>query len=455
MADINVWGSLAEGAAAGQKYKETLAEPEILKQAYAGVSPQEAAADPIKQQSVYAQAAAMAGSRGLNSLAYNFQKQANELSTAAQTKQLNDLKIKEAQATYANQLLTGAQTEQDLANIVDKTVTDPAALMQVKSILRRDDIPTEKKKEILIGMTETAQNRIAAQNALIMGQLREAQVKNIDADNKRADSKLALDREKEETRAKEFDAREERKAREFEEREERREKEFRVREQQNWARIKAMQDKASKESIKSTREARYADTVAIAGTEAATSIHNIVSLPITVSGGMFAGKSKTTWFNAPIEALKNSVTPEDVQRYNTEIDNVGKYYATMLSGGLKTSKGAADQFSEQFRIKEGDKEYTKLTKLAQMRQTFDQAAKIKINSKATPPEQIDLWKEWREQVAKDIPITVADINKISNEQKAGKGKKLISDVLGMKAEKVNQSKGGMSAADEAKAAGFD
>ena len=82
MADINVWGSLAEGAAAGQKYKETLAEPEILKQAYAGVSPQEAAADPIKQQSEYAQAAAMAGSRGLYSLAYNFHKQANELSTA-------------------------------------------------------------------------------------------------------------------------------------------------------------------------------------------------------------------------------------------------------------------------------------------------------------------------------------------------------------------------------------
>ena len=444
MADINVWGSLAEGAAAGQKYKETLAQPEILKQAYAGVTPEEAAKDPAKQQSIYAQAAAMAGQQGMNQLAYTFQKQASELSSEAQTKQLNDLKIKEAQATYANQLLTGAQTEQDLANIVDKTVTDPAALLQVKSILKRDDIGTEDKKKILLNMTETAQNRIAAQNALIMGQLREAQIKNMREDNARADQHEANLQLREQNRAKEAEAREERRA-----------KEAQAREQQGWARIQEMQNKANKETSKSTREARYADTVAIAGNEAATSIHNIVSLPITVSGGMFAGKSKTTWFNAPIEALKNSVTPEDVQRYNTEIDNVGKYYATMLSGGLQTSKGAADQFSEQFRIKEGDKEYTKLTKLAQMRQTFDRAAEIKINSKATPEEQKALWEDWRAQVQKDIPITVADINKLSNEQKSGKGKKLISDVIGMKAEKVNKSKSGMSAADEAKAAGFD
>jgi hypothetical protein len=454
MADIDVWGSLAAGAAAGQKYKETLAQPEILKQAYAGVTPEEIAKDPAKQQSVYAQAAVMAGQKGMNQLSYTFQKQASELSSEAQTKQLNDLKIKEAQATYANQLLTSAQSDQDLESIVDKTVTDPAALMQVKSILKREDFDFNKKKQILVGMTETAQNRIAAQNALIMGQLREAQIKNITEDNARADKNQAFLREKEETRSKEFEAREERKSKEFEERESRREKESRVREQQGWARIQAMQDKATQATVKSSREARYADTVAIAGNEAATSIGNIVSLPITVSAGPFAGKSKTTLFNAPIEALKNAATPEDVQRYNTEIDNVGKYYSTMLSGGLQTSKGAADQFSEQFRIKEGDKLYTKLTKLAQMRQTFDRAAEIKINSKATPPEQVDLWKEWRAQVAKDIPITVADINKISNEQKAGKGKKLISEVLGMKAEQVNKSKGGNTAADEAKAAGF-
>lgn len=455
MADIDVWGSLAAGAAAGQKYKETLAQPEILKQAYAGATPEEVAKDPAKQQSIYAQAAAMAGSRGMNSLAYTFQKQASELSSEAQTKQLNDLKVKEAQATYANQLLTGAQNDQDLERIVDQTVTDPAALMQVKSILRRGDVDFTKKKEILIGMTETAQNRIASQNALIAAQLKQNQIENIRVDNARADQRLALDREREETRAKEVEAREERRSKEFEAREKRREAESRVREQQGWARIQAMQDKATQATVKSTREARYADTVAIAGNEAATSITNIVSLPITVSGGMFAGKSKTTLFNAPIEALKNAATPEDVQRYNTEIDNVGKYYSTMLSGGLQTSKGAADQFSEQFRIKEGDKLYTKLTKLAQMRQTFDRAAEIKINSKATPPEQVDLWKEWRAQVEKAIPLTVADINKISNEQKAGRGKKLISDVLGMKAEQAKQLKGGMTPAEEAKAAGFD
>jgi hypothetical protein len=188
---INIGKTLAESAEGFQQFKEISAQPEILKQAYAGTTPEEVAKDPAKQQSIYAQAAAMAGQRGMNSLAYNFQKQANELSTAAQTKQLNDLKIKEQQATYANQLLSGAQTEQDLYDIVDKTVTDPAAIMQVKSILKRDDIPTERKKEILMGMTESAQNRIAAMNSLINAQYKQTAIENIKVDNERANKKDA------------------------------------------------------------------------------------------------------------------------------------------------------------------------------------------------------------------------------------------------------------------------
>jgi hypothetical protein len=191
MADIDVFGSLAEGAASGQRYAETLAQPEILKKAYAGASPEEVAKDPAKQQSIYAQAAAMAGQRGMNQLAYTFQKQASELNADAQKKQLDDLKIKENQATYANQLLYGAQNDQDLEDIVSKTVTDPAAVMQVKSILKNKDLDFPKKKEILLNMTETAQNRIAAMNSFINAQYKQKQIENIDHDNAASDKKDA------------------------------------------------------------------------------------------------------------------------------------------------------------------------------------------------------------------------------------------------------------------------
>jgi hypothetical protein len=191
MAVLDVFGSLAEGAASGQKYAETLAQPEILKKAYAGATPEEVAKDPAKQQSIYAQAAAMAGQRGMNQLAYTFQKQASELSTAAQTQQLNDLKIKEQQATYANQLLSGAQTEQDLRDIVDKTVTDPAARLQVESILKRDGISTEDKKKILLKMTETAKDRIDTQRLLLEGKRTEVEEKGLKIREKEADARIA------------------------------------------------------------------------------------------------------------------------------------------------------------------------------------------------------------------------------------------------------------------------
>jgi hypothetical protein len=188
---INVGKTLAESAEGWQQFKEISAQPEILKQAYAGASPEEVAKDPAKQQSIYAQAAAMAGQQGLASLSYSFQKKATEISAAAQTQQLNDLKVKEAQTTYANQLLQGAETEQDLRSIIDKTVTDPAARLQVESILKRDGISTEDKKKTLLKMTETAKDRIDTQRLLLEGKRTEVEEKGLKIREKEADARIA------------------------------------------------------------------------------------------------------------------------------------------------------------------------------------------------------------------------------------------------------------------------
>jgi hypothetical protein len=142
-------------------------------------------------------------------------------------------------------------------------------------------------------------------------------------------------------------------------------------------------------------------------------------MPFTSSTGVFgsgvgqATSSESLW-GAPIAVLKNSVTNDNVQRYNTEISNIGKYFATLNTGGIAATAGAQKQFESQFSIKEGDTELTRLTKLAQMRQTFERVADIKLKSKATPEEQREDWNLWLQQIKESVPITVNDVNKIAN-----------------------------------------
>jgi hypothetical protein len=149
-----------------------MASKDILKQAYASATPDQAK-DPQAQQNIYNQAAMMAGQRGQASLAYSFQKQAKELEGAAQTKQLNDLKIKEDEISYAGQLLSGATTEEDLKSVIGQTVKDPAARMVVESVMRNPNLDFEAKKKSLSDMTMTAKEKLQKQrdDLLILKQI--------------------------------------------------------------------------------------------------------------------------------------------------------------------------------------------------------------------------------------------------------------------------------------------
>jgi len=164
--------SFAKGYAAIGAVQEDMASKDILKQAYASATPDQAK-DPQAQQNIYNQAAIMAGQRGQASLAYSFQKQAKELEGAAQTKQLNDLKIKEDEISYAGQLLSGATTEEDLKSVIGQTVKDPAARMVVESVMRNPNLDFEAKKKSLSDMTMTAKEKLQKQrdDLLILKQI--------------------------------------------------------------------------------------------------------------------------------------------------------------------------------------------------------------------------------------------------------------------------------------------
>ena len=198
MADLsfNVGESLASGAKGMQEFLETSAAPSILKQAYAGATPEQMA-DPMQRKSVYEQAAMLAGQKGMNALSYNFQKQASELTADAQKQQLENIKIKQGEVAYANQLIEGATDETSLQSAVAATVKDPAARMQVESILRNPNMDFVSKKAMLSKMTMTAKERLDAVQLQISGQDLEERIRHARTTERQKETDQALEQSKE------------------------------------------------------------------------------------------------------------------------------------------------------------------------------------------------------------------------------------------------------------------
>jgi len=161
--------SFASGYEAMKGVQEDVASQDILKQAYAGQTPEEIK-DPIKQAATLNQAAGMLQSKGLNSAAYKLQKQAGSLSEATQTQALNDLKVKEGKLAYAGQLVQGATTQSDLISAIGAAGIDEATQLQLANAVKQfGDTPegVQKAKALLTNVSRTASQNIQAQQVAI------------------------------------------------------------------------------------------------------------------------------------------------------------------------------------------------------------------------------------------------------------------------------------------------
>jgi hypothetical protein len=121
-------------------------------------------------------------------------------------------------------------------------------------------------------------------------------------------------------------------------------------------------------------------------------------------------------FSAPLGVLANAISPEDVQRYNTEIANFGKFASRVISGGRVVPASVQQGFEEQYKIRQGDKPLTVLTKIAQMRQTLERAAEVYLADPSTSPEMKKLYQRGLEDIRSAIPFTVNDVNRFANER---------------------------------------
>ena len=190
-----IFGAFTSAQKAGQQFGQDIQSKNILQQAYAGTTPEDVAADPLKQQSVLQQAAIMAGQKGLNSLSYSFNKQAGELSENVQKSQLDAIKNMQGQLGYSGQLLSALPadaTTEDFNNVF-ANIKEPQAQMAIQSITRNPNFTPERKKELLTNLTKTVDQNLKAQQLTINGMAALEKRQNTAVDNDRADLRVALE----------------------------------------------------------------------------------------------------------------------------------------------------------------------------------------------------------------------------------------------------------------------
>ena len=175
---------------------------------------------------------------------------------------------------------------------------------------------------------------------------------------------------------------------------------------------------AIKHSLSSKNTDRYGfgNIIATNLNEAVGSISNIVNLPESSTTGFFQGRNTSGLLFAPLGAMSNQLTTEDVQRYNAEIGNFGKFASRVVSGGRVVPVTVQKDFEDQYKVREGDSPLTVLTRLAQMRQTLERASEVYISSSTTDEGLKDIYRRGLDDIRRSIPFTVNDINNFANDR---------------------------------------
>ena len=154
--------SALAGYKLGSEIGTDIATGSILRDVYKGqdvstLSPQEQSTDLQK-------AAAIANSKGLNSLGYSFQKQAQELQANVLENQLSEVKARQANLGLAGQLVQGATDEKGLTDAVNSVTGLATNEKQILlGIIRNPNISFEQKQKSLQTMARTEEQNLRAQ----------------------------------------------------------------------------------------------------------------------------------------------------------------------------------------------------------------------------------------------------------------------------------------------------
>lgn len=165
----------------------------------------------------------------------------------------------------------------------------------------------------------------------------------------------------------------------------------------------------------------FEDQVAISVNEAAAQINNLAKLPFATTG-IFQGENTKGLFYAPLGVLANTLTKESTQQLKNNVQGLGYELAKILGGGRVVPVTTQKEFADRFAVKEGDKPFTVLQKLANMRQSFERAVEVKLNSPLTSEQMKPIYQRALTDIQSVIPFTVSDVLDAQQEAAKKKGK---------------------------------
>jgi hypothetical protein len=153
-----------------------------------------------------------------------------------------------------------------------------------------------------------------------------------------------------------------------------------------------------------------------AAKQASNEIGNLVQMPLTASTGIFGGRTQgPSLFAATKEVLANEVTSQEVQDFNTSIIGMGKALSSLESGGMQTNQALINQF-DKLALKEGDTNFTKLRKLATMRQDAEGAVSSVLTSPLLGRQQKQYAQGLIDTMRKNIPWSPNDVTRLEYSQ---------------------------------------
>jgi hypothetical protein len=163
----------------------------------------------------------------------------------------------------------------------------------------------------------------------------------------------------------------------------------------------------------SARAQMYTNRVVAGAGEASKDIQNIVSLPFGSSTGIMGIGSNPghSIFSVGADNLKNTLSDQETQSYNTTIPGLAAAIATVESQGLAPSKARMESFNGLM-LKPGDTGFTRLEKMANLRQNVEQGTNALLSDPKVPDEQKELVKNLMAELKAAVPFNFSDVQKL-------------------------------------------
>jgi hypothetical protein len=166
-------------------------------------------------------------------------------------------------------------------------------------------------------------------------------------------------------------------------------------------------------------ERRFITRVTGAAAQTLGDVEAFLSLPANISVGRFGGsagmKNEHNMMDALMYQAKYQMTPEEANMYNAALGGFGEQMRILEAQGMRGAASTASQF-DALRFEAKDSQFTRLWKMARVRQTLENALEPNLANSALPEQEKAFIRDIITKSRQMIPFTVKDVAEYRREQ---------------------------------------